>query len=105
MDASSIAEVLVMGLVQFYILLTILMSEWSVLLAGLRVIRLGGGRNGYRAANLRHGLASLVCFSQDKYMGQNNLTQQDRLGSIWLDLQHHRKDVAILVGRLNAEPL
>lgn len=48
MDASSIAEVLVMGLVQFYILLTILMSEWSVLLAGLRVIRLGGGRNGYR---------------------------------------------------------
>lgn len=42
MDASSIAEVLVMGLVQFYILLTILMSEWSVLLAGLRVIRLEG---------------------------------------------------------------
>lgn len=42
MDASSIAEVLVMGLVQFNILLTILMSEWSVLLAGLRVIRLEG---------------------------------------------------------------
>lgn len=63
MNASSIAEVLVMGLVLFNILLTILMSEWSVLFAGLCVIKLGGGRNVCRAATLRLRLASLVCFS------------------------------------------
>lgn len=63
MDASSIAEVLVVGLVLFNILLAILMSEWSVLFAGLCVIKLGEGRNVCRAATPRLGLASLVCFS------------------------------------------